>query len=134
MEEYSVPTNCSNTEARQILEEMMKQEVIKEIYQEAQTKSKVQHWLDRTDEVKPGVRPEYMNKLTGRQCSAIIKVRSRMLPAKENMKGTYTDTLCRWCNKEPETQEHPIDQCTEFKQKAQLQDLTYQSIYSNQHK
>ena len=128
MEKYSVPTNCCKTETSKFLEEKMQQETMKEIYQEAQTKSKVRHWADRIDELKPGGRPEYMNKLIRKQCSAIIKLRSRMIPAKENMKGTYKDTIWRWCNKDPETQEHLIDQCTEFKQMAKIQDLTYQSI------
>ena len=112
----------------------MTQEIEREIHQEVESKSKVRHWAERISEIKPGVRPEYMNKLTRKQCSAIIKIRSRMIPAKENMKGTYKDTTCRWCKKNRETQEHLVDQCTEFRQKAQIQDLTYQSIYTNQDK
>ena len=57
MGKYNVPTNCTKTEARKIIEEQMKQEIIKQIHQEAQTKSKVRHWVDRIGEIKPGTRP-----------------------------------------------------------------------------
>ncbi len=134
LKKYNVPINDNKTETKKLVEEKMTQEIKREIHQEAETKSKVRHWIDRISEIKPGTRPEYMNKLNRKQCTAIIKIRSRMIPAKENMKGTYKDTTCRWCKKNPETQEHLIDQCTEFKQKAQIQDLTYQSIYTNQDK
>ena len=52
----------------------------------------------------PGKQPEHMYNLSRNQCSGIIKLRSRMIPAKANHKNQYNDTICRFCEEEEETQ------------------------------
>lgn len=58
-----------------------------------------------------------MNKMTRRECALnIFAIRSRMMKVKGNYKNKYTDLTCRWCKNAPETQEHIMKECVEFKQ------------------
>ena len=61
-------------------------QVIEEINKEDETKSKTRHWVDNIGEIKPGNRLKYINIVTIKQFSAIVKARIRMLPVKENLK------------------------------------------------
>ena len=86
--------------------------VKREIEEEATQKSKINHWSTKTQEIKPGKRPPYMEKLTRKQCNAIIKVRSRMIPVKRNQPDAHRDTACRMCMEVEETQEHILSECS----------------------
>ncbi len=87
----------------------------KHIDEERKNKSKIEHWITRKNDTKPGKRPEYMNRLGRKQCSAIIRVRSRMMPTKTNMQGNFTDKNCRMCKKPiEETQQHILQECEEI--------------------
>ena len=57
---------------RQIQEEINSL-ILEEIDNEAEHKSKVKHWRERKINLKIGIRPDYMNKLTRKQCNAKIK-------------------------------------------------------------
>ena len=54
--------------------------------------------------------PEIHQYTDKKQCSAIVKARTRMLPVKENFKGTYQDTSSRWCKNTAEPR-GIIDEC-----------------------
>ena len=57
-----------------------------------------------------------MNRLGRKQCSAIVRVRSRMMPTKENNQGSYQDEQCRVCKTGAiETQAHILEECEEMK-------------------
>ncbi len=102
----------------------------KELQEESKEKSKVAHLLERKRNIQPGTRPKYLETLTRKQCRAIIMARTRMLPVKNNHKGSYRNLTCRWCknpNKE-ETQEHILTECQEIKDKAQT-NIKYAEIF-----
>ncbi len=132
MEKYQVIPEDSKHTADKLIEEKQRWETAEEIRKEAQSKSKVKHWMDRTDKITPGTRPEYMKRLSRKQCSAILKVRTRMIPVKENMKGSVVNNSCRWCKTKPETQEHIIDECPEFNKQLMNQNITYNDMFKNQ--
>ena len=70
-------------------------------------------------DIKVGKRPQYMEKLTRKQCNAILKARASMLPVKNNFKnGCKKDTQCRYCKTEVETQEHILQKCPEIERKV----------------
>ena len=81
------------------------------IVEEAENKSKVNHWMEMKGEI-PNKRPEYMNKLTRKQCHAIMKARSRMIPCKINQRNRYSNTTCRLCDNEEESQIHLTNNCS----------------------
>ena len=76
----------------------------------------------------PKVRPEYMNKLNRRECSTIIKIRSRMIPAKSNMMASHNNQICRICNDESETQEHILAECKEINLDKKIE---YKKAFNN---
>ncbi len=88
------------------------------IEQEATTMTKIKHWNDHTQN-NLASRPAYMNKLGRKQCSAILRARSQMLPTKANMKGNQTDMTCRLCKDTDtqETQKHILQDCPTTKEK-----------------
>ena len=76
-------------------------------------------------------RPQYMNKLNRKQCSAIARARTRMITAKANQKNQYGEHLqCRYCNKEEETQEHIITECTHLHPKGPK--IGYRDLFQDQ--
>ena len=80
-------------------------------------------------EIKVGKRPEYMEKLTRKQCNAIIKTRASMLPVKNNFKkGSKTDNQCRFCKMVKETQEHIIQECPKMTSRRGMS-ITYNDIF-----
>ena len=88
--------------------------------EERTQKSKIEHWIMRKDKIKPGERPEYMNRLGRKQCSAIITARSSMMVTKTNMPGKFNDRNCRVCIKDvEETQEHMLQQCEDIRRTTQ---------------
>ena len=97
---------------KKIIDHVNKEKYKEEIRKEAQTKSKTKHWAENIS-TPIGNRPQYMEKLTRKQCSAIIRTRSRMLATKTNQKNQHKDDnqLCRYCGQQEETQEHLLIQC-----------------------
>ena len=83
----------------------------KEVEEEATRKSKVKHWMENRDPESNKKRPPYMEKLARKECNAIFKVRSRMIPVKANQKEGNANTICRFCNIQEETQEHVLKIC-----------------------
>ena len=98
------------------------------IKKEAETKSKTKHWLQMNQGTVPKVRPEYMNKLNRRECSTIIKIRSRMIPVKSNMMASHNNQICRMCNDECETQEHLLAECKEINLDKKIE---YKKAFNN---
>ncbi len=131
MERYYITPDTKKSEASRIIDQLMQLEIIEEIHQEAKTKTKIKHWMERTDEIKPAQRPEYMNKLTRKQCTAILKVRTRMLPVLENRKTAQNSNTCRWCKTEPETQIHIIDECHAIRQNFKNHTIKYEEMFQN---
>ena len=59
--------------------------IVEEIDNESEHKSKVKCWRERKRNLKFGIRPNYMEKLTTK-CNAIIKSTASMLPVRTNYK------------------------------------------------
>ena len=87
---------------------MNKKDYKKEI---ANNKSKVKDWFEVKDEVIAGKWPMYMNKLQRKKCRSIGKIRSKMLPIKENQEMETGSQKYRFYNAAKETQRHLIDEC-----------------------
>ena len=95
--------------------EALKTQIIKEVESklqvelenEAEQKTKVGHWRQWKKEIKIGVRPKYTDKLSRKQCNAIIRTRASMMMVKANYKTEYGPNLsCRLCDQQNETQQH----------------------------
>ena len=79
---------------------------------EAITKTETMHWMENKIKLQESGRPEYMTKLRRKQCNALIKVRSSMIPCKTNQKIQYKDNVkCRFCEVHQETQKHILTEC-----------------------
>jgi hypothetical protein len=74
-------------------------------------KTKVSFYLNNKQNLKPGNRAQYLDRLTRQEASAIFKARTRMTNVKSNYKKRYTDLTCRLCGKKEETQEHVLEEC-----------------------
>lgn len=60
-------------------------------------------------------RETYITQTQRKIASTILKLRTRMLPLKENMKNQYKhNTGCRYCKLAPENEYHIIEECPEF--------------------
>ena len=104
--------------------------ILDDIENDTQNKTKVKHWKERKEIVLVGKRPEYMDKLTRKQCNAIIKTRSSMLAAKANFKrANETDPVCRFCAKEKETQEHVLQHCPKVENRTTTCTIEYRDIF-----
>ena len=108
----------------------IKQARKRELLEEVQHKSKVKHWYEMRGEAMPENRPQYMNKLTRKQCNAIIKTRARMLPTKTNQRSDSQDTTCRICGNQEETQVHVLKEC-EARQTRLSTDNQYEDIFKD---
>ena len=62
--------------------------------EERTQKMKIENWMTRKDTTKPGERPEYLNRLRRKQCSAIARIRSSIMVTKTNMPGKFSDKNC----------------------------------------
>ena len=102
--------------------------ILEDMENETQNKTKVKRWKERKDNILVGKRPEYMDKLTRKQCNATIKTRSSMLAAKANFKrANETNPACRFCAKEKETQEHVLQHCPKVENRTTT--IEYQDIF-----
>ena len=133
LKENDIPENTlslKKAEAARIIEKAINKTFRKEIEKEAENKSKVKYNLDgRNINWKTGKQPNYMKKLTRNEVSTIFKTRSRMLEVKGNYKKKYPNQICRGCNKEEETQNHVLEQCTGIHQTEGTK-VTIEEIFS----
>ena len=53
-----------------------------EIERETEEKTKIKHWREMKTDMQVGKRPQCMEKLTRKQCNAILKAGAPMLPVK----------------------------------------------------
>ena len=100
MEEYEIKEedlDISKNKLKNRIKTENNKRFLKQIREEANTKTKVNHWLNLKEQLEPGKRPRYMTKLNRNQCRAIIKTRSRMLPVKDNQPGNHVNLNCRKC-------------------------------------
>ena len=96
---------------KKLLDHMNKEKFQEEIEAEAQNKSKVRKWKEN-HRIEIAKRPRYMERLTRKQCSAILRARAGMLPVKANQKRQHKEDLrYRFCKQQEETQEHILIEC-----------------------
>ncbi len=106
--------------------------IIDKMNEESTQKSKKEHWIKRKDNIKPGVRQEYMCRLGRKQCGAIIRVRSSMMVTKTNMPGKFNNRNCRMCKRDmEETQEHILQHCEDIRKTTQ-QIQNYEDIFKEE--
>ena len=100
--------------------EALKTQIVKEVESkiqvelenEAKQKTKVGHWRQWKKEIKIGIRPKYMDKLSRKQCNAIIRTRASMMMVKANYKTEYGPNLSyRLWEQQKETQQHILQDC-----------------------
>ena len=116
---------------KRLIQDEISTKILDDIENESQNKTKVKHWKERKDNILVGKRPEYMDKLTRKQCNAIIKTRSSMLAAKANFKrANETNPACRFCAKEEETQEHVLQHCPKVENRTTT--IEYQEIFKEE--
>ena len=118
----------SKNSLKRIIQDEINSIILEEIENEAEHKSKIKHWRERKVDLKIGTRPDYMNKLTRKQCNAIIKTRASMLSVKTNHKKSNGPNLaCRFCSETEETQEHILQTCQKVGKRATK--LKYEDIF-----
>ena len=102
----------SKNSLKRLIQDEINSLILEEIDKKAVHKSKVKHWKERKINLKIGIRPDYMNKLTRNQCNAIIKTRASMLSVETNhKKSNGSNLVCRFCSEIEETQEHILQTC-----------------------
>ena len=102
-EEYSITdeTLQGNKETlKKIVYSENRSKFEKYIIKEAEEKSKVNYWLEMREGEIPQRRANYLKTMTRKQCTSIIKVRTRMVPVKANYGDRYQDKICRLCQEE----------------------------------
>ena len=72
-----------------------------------------------------------MDHLSRREVSAIFAARTRMLDVKANFKNKYSDTKCRWCKTEEETQQHIMEECEEIN-RSEIGKITTKEIFTEE--
>ena len=137
IQKYNLEEDIEN-ESKNIIKQLVKEEneekFLGTIESEANNKTKVAHWKEMKQSIKPGERPRYMEKLTRKQCRIILKTRSRMIPVKENMTNNQDNQQCRLCGEEQETQRHIIEECQKIKEKLEInrtKTIKYEEIFKD---
>ena len=114
MQEYHLEEKhleISKDMMKKLLDPMNNKKFQKEIEAEAQNKSKMRKWKEN-HRIDIGNRPRYMERLTRKQCSAILRKRARMLPVKANQKSQHKeDLISGFCKQQEETREHILIEC-----------------------
>ena len=103
----------------------------KRTQEEAENKTKTKHWRENSENPTITKRPGYQEKLNRKECNAIIKTRTSMLPEKMNQKSNKVqkNTTCRYCKSSPETQKHIIEECKETPWTNE--EIKYKNIFKN---
>ena len=105
---------CSKNEMKNIINKNIIEMTRKRSQEEAENKTKTKHWWENIENRSINKRPEYLEKLNRKECNAIIKTRTSMLPVKMNPKNKFQkNTVCRYCKNSPETQKHITEECKE---------------------
>jgi len=132
MKEYKIPEEvlqhskeASKTEIRKAVEAKWAEE----ISQEAEQKTKVKHWEQMTSPNNTMKRPMYMEKLSRKECRAILTTRTSMFPAKMNFKNGNENLQCRYCGVANETQQHLIEEC--LKAPRPNKNIKYKDIFTD---
>ena len=86
---------------KKLLQEEINSKLMDEIDRETEEKTKIKHWREMKTDIKVGKRTQYMEKLTRKQCNAILKARASMLPVKKQLqkwmqKGHPVQILQHW--------------------------------------
>ena len=138
IQKYNLEEDIKN-EGRNLIKQLVKEEneqkFLEIIEKEANNKTKVAHWKEMKQSIKPGERPRYMEKLTRKQCRIIFKIRSRMLQVKENMANNQENLQCRMCGEHPKTQRHIIEDCQKIKEKLEnnrTPTIRYEEIFNDE--
>ena len=72
-----------------------------------------------------------MNKLTRKQCNAIIKTRASMLSVKTNhKKSNESNLVCRFCSETEETQEPILQTCQKVGKRATK--IKYEDVFKEE--
>ena len=89
------------------------------IEQEVTTMSKIKHWKDLMER-NLAHRPEYIDKLGRKQCSANIKARRQMIPTETNMRGNQQNLKCTLCKSvdQDETPPNILEECNTIRKKT----------------
>ena len=125
---YEQMPNLSKDALKKQIEKEIETKILEEIATEAEKKTKVNHWKKWKKVTKVGQRPKYMDKLSRKQCNAVLRARASMLMVKENYKtGQENTNLCRFCKENKETQEHIIQECTKIKTMSGT--ISYEKIF-----
>ena len=115
LEEYNLTgesLRISKQGLSRVLDTLNREITNQEIVEEATTKTKTKHWMENKTKLQEKGRPEYMTKLSRKQCNALMKVRSSMIPCKMNQKTQYKENAeCRFCKVHQETQKHILTEC-----------------------
>ena len=117
--------NQTKTTIKKCIQEGLKQRLIND----AQGKSKMNHFLTGKQEWKVGTPAEYMMQLTRKQASTIFKARTRMIKVKDNYRNGHTNNMCRACKNNIETQEHVLNGCEKLHPNNQNK-TSYEDIFS----
>ncbi len=124
--EYEASKNTTKTN----IEQISIAKFLQTINEEAKTKSKTKHWTEHKTSMELGIRPKHLDRLNRKECSALIRARTRMLQIKENHLKPYPNQGCRLCKSaELETQLHIFQECPEIAER--LGKITYKSIFEN---
>ena len=89
LEEYNLTgesLRISKQGLSRVLDTLNREITNQEIVEEATTKTKTKHWMENKTKLQEKGRPEYMTKLSRKQCNALMKVRRIMIPCKTNKK------------------------------------------------
>ena len=121
----------SERRRKRIIKTAIREKMIKNIEESGATKSKTTFYLNNKEKVMAGKRAPYMDLLSRREVSAIFAARTRMLDVKANFKNKYSDTKCRWCRTEDETQQHIMEECVEINRR-EIEKTTTKEIFTEE--
>ena len=104
----------SKYQLRKTLQNKARIQMEERLKKTAESKSKMQYYMDGKTNRTVGQRAKYLSKLTRNQASIIFKTRTRMLKVKGNYKNGHKDLQCRLCGKAEETQTHILEECSKL--------------------
>ena len=121
--------NLNKRKAKTLINRNIKNSLRSKLLKAATIKSKVRDLVIYKTRKEIGEKPEYMMKLTRKQCSNIFNIRARMIKIKGNYKSQYPDMKCRWCQHPTETQTHILTECCGFK--PITANIPYENYFKN---
>ena len=121
----------SERRRKKMIKTAIREKMVKNLKESGATKSKTTFYLNNKEMVSAGKRAPYMDHLSRREVSAIFAARTRMLDVKANFKNKYSDTKCRWCKTEEETQQHIMEECEEIN-RSEIGKITTKEIFTEE--